>query len=147
MGTQRAERGLPCRLVKGAYWDYENQIDAERLGHSGLAAKAGERRKFRKAHPHPARERVDRHRGVRLAQRPQHRARAGAGGRARDRSQPFRISVALRNGRADQTRTGRHGLSRPRIFAGRRTATGDVVFGATAALRTRRTKDFAGQIF
>src|SRR4029450_8264602 len=73
----------------------KNKIDAERLVHFGLAAKDRERRKYPKTHPHLARERVDRNLGVRFTQCSQHRLRAGAGGRAPDRSQPFRISIAL----------------------------------------------------
>ena len=74
-GRKRGTR-FAVRLVKGAYWDYEKIIAAtERLGLPGLSAEAGERRELRSLHAHPARQRIDRHRRLRFAQRAQHRPR------------------------------------------------------------------------
>ena len=58
----------------------EDQSGAERLALPGLSAEAGERRELRSLHAHSARKRIDRHRGVRFPQRPQHRARHGLRG-------------------------------------------------------------------
>ena len=51
-GARTRGTRFTVRLVKGAYWDYEtNQIAAERLEVSGVAAETGERREFREAAP------------------------------------------------------------------------------------------------
>ena len=126
-GRRRGTR-FAVRLVKGAYWDYEKIVAHKTAGSVRSFCKSRRATPTsRRCTAHPARERIDRDRRLRFAQRAQHRARDGLRGRDRDRQEPLRISAALRNGRSDQARPGRDGVSSARIFAGGRAASRDVL--------------------
>ncbi len=146
-GRKRGTR-FAVRLVKGAYWDFE-KIKSRQNGWACpvFLQKPGERSQFRNNHSNFARERIDRDRGVWFAQRPQHRTRAGTGRPARNRSQPFRIPVALRNGRTGKARARRNGLSRSGILPGRRTTPRDVVSRSPIAREHFKRRISAREIF
>ncbi len=103
----------------------KDQSRTERLALSRLATEAGERCELRGLHARAPGKRRHRHLRVRLAQRPQHRPRAGTRGADGDRQEPVRISTPLRNGRADQARARRDGLPGARILSRGRTASRD----------------------
>ena len=52
-GRERGTR-FTVRLVKGAYWDYENQRSPKRLAGSGFFCKTTKRRQFRNSHKNPS---------------------------------------------------------------------------------------------
>jgi len=106
-GRERGTR-FTVRLVKGAYWDYE-KIKSTQNGWVipvWLQKPESDANFERLTRILLENESIVTSR-VWFTQCPQHRACAGVGGRTRNQSQPFRVSVALRNGRPDQARAGR----------------------------------------
>ena len=127
-GRERGTR-FTVRLVKGAYWDYEKiKARAERLALSRSSCKN------RRATPISKRctRILLENESIVTAAFGSHNVRSIAHAQACAEQlgidqQPLRVSAALRNGRPDQARAGRDGLSRPRILSGRRDCSRHVV--------------------